>query len=71
MPDTKPVEKASQNVAADLAALRDGITKLSASVSDLAPEQALAATRTVYPFLSMVAAFSAGLLIGMISHTRK
>jgi hypothetical protein len=44
---------------------------LSASVSDLAPEPASAMTTMVYPFLSVVAAFSAGLLIGVISHTRK
>jgi hypothetical protein len=71
MPDIKPIEKASQDFAADLVALRDDMTKLSASVSDFAPEQASVATRAVYPFLSAVAAFSAGLLIGMISHSRK
>ena len=71
MPDIKPIEKASQDFAADLADLRDGVIKLSASVSDLAPEPASAATTMVYPFLSVVAAFSAGLLIGMISHRRK
>jgi hypothetical protein len=71
MPDIEPIEKASQDFAADLADLRDGLAKLSASVSDLAPEPAQAAATMVYPFLSVVAAFSAGLLIGMIGHTRK
>jgi len=49
MPDTKPIEKASQVSAADLAALRDDITKLTASISELVPEQASATTSTV-PF---------------------
>jgi hypothetical protein len=71
MPDTKPIEKASQVSAADLAALRDDITKLTASISELVPEQASATTNTVYPFLSVLAAFSAGLLIGVMSHIRK
>ena len=38
MPDTKPIEKAPQVSAADLAALRDDITKLTASISELVPE---------------------------------
>ena len=71
MPDTKPTEKASQVSAADLAALRDDITKLTASISELVPEQASATTNTVYPFLSVLAAFSAGSLIGVMSHIRK
>jgi hypothetical protein len=71
MPDTKPIEKASQVSAADLAALRDDITKLTVSISELVPEQASATTSTVYPFLSVLAAFSAGLLIGVMSHIRK
>lgn len=71
MPDTKPTEKASQVSAADLAALRDDITKLTASISELVPEQASATTNTVYPFLSVLAAFSAGLFIGVMSHIRK
>jgi hypothetical protein len=54
-----------------LAALRDDITKLTASISELVPEQASATTNTVYPFLSVLAAFSAGLLIGVMSHIRK
>jgi hypothetical protein len=54
-----------------LAALRDDITKLTASISELVPEQASATTSTVYPFLSVLAAFSAGLLIGVVSHVRK
>ena len=69
MPDTKPTGKASQVSAADLAAL--DITKLTASISELVPEQASATTNTVYPFLSVLAAFSAGLLIGVMSHIRK
>ena len=59
MPDTKPTEKASQVSAADLAALRDDITKLTASISELVPEQASATTSKVHPFLSVLAAFSA------------
>ena len=53
MPDTKPIEKASQVSAADLAALRDDITKLTALISELMPEQASSSTSTVYPFLSV------------------
>jgi hypothetical protein len=44
---------------------------LTASISELVPEQASATTNTVYPFLSVLAAFSAGLLIGVMSHVRK
>lgn len=71
MSDAKPIEKTSQVSAADLAALQNNITKLTASISALAPEQASATTSTVYPFLSVLAAFSAGLLIGVMSHIRK
>jgi hypothetical protein len=38
VPDIKSSEKASQVFAADLAALRDDITKLTASISELMPE---------------------------------
>ena len=71
MPDIKSSEKASQVFAADLAALRDDITKLTASISEFMPEQASATTSTIYPFLSVLAAFSAGLLIGVMSHIKK
>jgi hypothetical protein len=71
VPDIKSTEMASQVFAADLAALRDDITKLTASISELMPERASATTSTVYPFLSVLAAFSAGLLIGVMSHIRK
>ncbi|WP_036255248.1 hypothetical protein [Methylocapsa acidiphila] len=71
MSDIKTTEKVSQTFAADLAALRGDITKLTASISELVPEQGSATTSTVYPFLSVLAAFSAGLLIGVMSHVRK
>jgi hypothetical protein len=35
MPDIKPIRKASQDFAADLAVLRDDITKLPAAVIDI------------------------------------
>lgn len=47
MPDIKPIKETSQDLAADLAALRDDITKLTASVTDIARTQASAATSTV------------------------
>jgi ElaB/YqjD/DUF883 family membrane-anchored ribosome-binding protein len=47
MPDVKPIKEASQDFAADLAALRDDITKLTTSVADIARTQASAATTTV------------------------
>ena len=50
MPDTKPTGKLRKFSAADSAAL--DITKLTASISELVPEQASATTNTVYPFLS-------------------
>ncbi|WOJ91618.1 hypothetical protein RZS28_19335 (plasmid) [Methylocapsa polymorpha] len=71
MSDAKPTETTSQVSAADLAALQNNITKLTASISALAPKPASATPSTVYPFLSVLAAFSAGLLIGVISHIKK
>jgi ElaB/YqjD/DUF883 family membrane-anchored ribosome-binding protein len=48
MPDIiKPMKEASQDFAAELADLRDEITKLTASVTDIARKQASAATSTV------------------------
>jgi ElaB/YqjD/DUF883 family membrane-anchored ribosome-binding protein len=48
MPDIiKPMKEASQDFAADLADLRDNITKLTASVTDIAKKQTSAATSTV------------------------
>jgi ElaB/YqjD/DUF883 family membrane-anchored ribosome-binding protein len=107
MPDMiKPMKEASQDFAADLADLRDNITKLTASVTDIARKQASAATRTVLdtvegarqdfsdgaaeaqsrlrgigsdieatiernPLAAVLTALSAGLLIGMMSASRK
>jgi len=50
MPDTKPTEKASQVSAADLAALRDDITKLTASIPNSCPSRLRLRQNTVYPF---------------------
>jgi ElaB/YqjD/DUF883 family membrane-anchored ribosome-binding protein len=47
MHDLKPVKEASQDLAADFAALRDDITKLTSSVSELVRTQALTKTSTV------------------------
>ena len=47
MHDLKPVKEASQDFAADFAALRDDITKLTSSVTELVRTQALTTTSTV------------------------
>jgi ElaB/YqjD/DUF883 family membrane-anchored ribosome-binding protein len=106
MHDIKPIKEASQQFAADFASLRDDITKLTSSVSELARAQASATASTVMdtvdgarqklsdstaeaqnrlrgagseieatiernPLVAVLAALSAGLLIGMMSGTRK
>ncbi|MGH6841803.1 MAG: DUF883 family protein [Methylocella sp.] len=47
MHDPKPVKEASQDLAADVAALRDDFTKLTSSVTELMRIRALTATSTV------------------------
>jgi len=47
MANIKPVEEASQDFTADLAALRDDVAKLSSSVSDFIRSQTAATTDTV------------------------
>jgi ElaB/YqjD/DUF883 family membrane-anchored ribosome-binding protein len=47
MPPHKPVEEASREIAADLAALREDIAKLTASVAELVQAEASATTNTV------------------------
>jgi ElaB/YqjD/DUF883 family membrane-anchored ribosome-binding protein len=47
MPVIKPLDEATQDFAADLAALRDDISKLTASVSELLRSQASVTTNTV------------------------
>jgi ElaB/YqjD/DUF883 family membrane-anchored ribosome-binding protein len=106
MPGVKHVKEASQDFAADLVALRDEITKLTASVSELARAQVSTTTSTAFdavdgarqgfsdsaaeaqtrprgvgsdieatiernPLVAVLTALSAGLLIGMMSSTRK
>jgi ElaB/YqjD/DUF883 family membrane-anchored ribosome-binding protein len=106
MPNIKPLEDASQDFAADLAALRDDIAKLTASVSALVRAQASATTDTVLgaveqarrklsegaadakdhvgtvgpdieaaiernPLTAVLVAMAAGLLIGILSRSRK
>lgn len=106
MQDIKPVKEASQDFAADFAALRDDMAKLTMSVSELVREQASTATNTVMdavddtrqklsdraaeaqdrlrgagldieatiernPLVAVLTALSVGLLIGMMSGTRK
>jgi len=106
MHDNKPIKEASENLAADFAALRDDVTKLTSSVTELARKQASATTSTVMdtvdgarqklsdtaaeaqnrlreagsdlegmiernPMVAMLAALSAGLMIGMISGARR
>jgi ElaB/YqjD/DUF883 family membrane-anchored ribosome-binding protein len=100
------IKEASQDFAADFASLREDITKLTSSVSELARAQASATASTVMdtvesaqqkfsegaseaqnrlrgagsdieamiernPLVAMLAALSAGLLIGMMSGTRR
>ena len=48
MPSIKPVEEASQEFTADLAALRDDVTKLTSSVSKFIRTQTTATTNTVF-----------------------
>src|SRR6202035_1522348 len=48
MPSIKPVEEASQEFTADLAALRDDVTKLTSSVSEFIRTQTAATTNTVF-----------------------
>ena len=106
MHDTKAIKETSQDFAADFASLRDDITKLTASVSELVCAQGSATTSTVLdvvdgarqklsdsaaeaqnrlrgagsdiealiernPLVAVLAALSAGLLIGMMSGARK
>jgi ElaB/YqjD/DUF883 family membrane-anchored ribosome-binding protein len=106
MQDIKRIKEASQDFAADFASLRDDITKLTSSVSELARAPASATASTVMdtvdgarqklsdstaevqnrlrgagsdieamiernPLVAVLAALSAGLLIGMMSGTRK
>lgn len=47
MHDLKPVKEASQDIAADVAALRDDISKLTSSVSELMRTQAMTTASTV------------------------
>ena len=44
----KPVEEASQDFTADLAAMRDDVAKLSSSVSEFVRTQTAATTNTVF-----------------------
>ena len=48
MPSIKPVEEASQEFTADLAALRDDVTKLTSSVSEFIRTQTAATTNAVF-----------------------
>ncbi len=48
MTNTKPVEDASQNLAEDLAILRDDISRLTATVAKLVKAEAAATTDSVY-----------------------
>ncbi len=48
MASIKPVEEASRDFAADLAALRDDITKLTSSVSEVLRTHSVATTDTVF-----------------------
>ncbi|MGB6325009.1 MAG: hypothetical protein WBG11_04335 [Methylocella sp.] len=48
MASNKPVEEASQDFAADLAALRDDVAKLTSSVSEFIRTQTAATTNTVF-----------------------
>ena len=47
MANTKPLEEATQDFATDLAALRDDISRLTDSVSELVRAQASATTKTM------------------------
>lgn len=47
MTSPKPIEEASQDIAADLAALRQDVAKLTASVGELLRAEASATTNTV------------------------
>ncbi len=106
MSSTKPLEDASQDFAADLAALRGDIAKLTASISALVHAEASATTDTVLgaveqarrkfsehaadakdrvgtagpdveaaiernPLTAVLIAMAAGLLIGILSRSRK
>ena len=48
MIDTKPVEDASKDLAADLAALRSDVAKLTASIAKMVKAEASSTTETVY-----------------------
>lgn len=48
MIDTKPLEDASKDFAADLSALRDDVAKLTASVAKIVRAEASAKTDTLY-----------------------
>jgi len=106
MPSTKPFEEASRDLAADVAALREDIAKLTASVAALAHGDAAASAKAAKsamddarrkfsegaasaqdrveaarsdleamiernPLSAVLVAIVAGLLIGMLSHSRK
>jgi ElaB/YqjD/DUF883 family membrane-anchored ribosome-binding protein len=106
MPVTKPVEEATQDFAADLMALREDITKLTMSVTELVRSQAattadsmlgavdtarrkisdtasdaqdrvgalsseLESTIERNPVTAILVAIGAGILIGLLSRTRK
>ncbi len=103
---TKPIEEATQDFAADLAALREDITKLTQSVTDLVRSQAtstadsmlgaidstrrkisdtaadaqdrvsaissdLESTIERNPLTAIFVAIGAGILVGLLSRTRK
>ena len=103
---TQPLDEASRDLSADLAALRDDITKLTTSVSDMLRTQASATTNTVLgavdnarqkfsdtasdaqdkvgavsadlesaiernPLVAMLIALGAGLLMGLLSRSRR
>ncbi len=106
MPMTKPIEEATQDFAADLAALREDITKLTMSVTELVRSQATTTADSVFgaveharrkisdtasdaqdragaisselestiernPLTAIFVAIGAGILIGLLSRSRK
>jgi ElaB/YqjD/DUF883 family membrane-anchored ribosome-binding protein len=103
---TKPVEQATQDFAADLSALREDISKLTLSVTELMRSQAASTTDSVFgavdsarrkisdtasdaqdrvsamsselertiernPLTAIFVAIGAGILIGLLSRSRK
>lgn len=106
MPSIKPVEDASQDFSADLAALRDDVAKLSSSISEFVRSQSASTANTVLdavdnarqkisdtaskaqdrvagassdleatiernPLVAVLIAMVAGILVGMLSRSRK